>query len=252
MSSSRTPFVMGNWKMNLTDDEASKLIADLRPALDAMNGVETAVAPSFLSIPAAAKALQGSSIRLGAQNMHWDASGAQTGEISPAMLVAAGVTMVILGHSERRTLFGENDEMIGRKVDAAHTHGLTPVLCVGELESERDQGSTLEVVAAQVRKCLAGRSPGPCDLILAYEPVWAIGTGRTPTTDEVQEVHHHIRQELGAILGEQAAADIRILYGGSVNPGNAAEIFALPDVDGGLIGGAALKPEKFTKIAEST
>jgi triosephosphate isomerase len=242
---------MGNWKMNLSADEASILIAELRPLLSALSGVEACVAPSFLSIPAACTALQGSSIQLGAQNMHWDGSGARTGEISPAMLIAAGVTMVILGHSERRTLFGETDEMIGRKVDAAYAHGLTPVLCVGELESDRDQGTTLDVVGAQVRTCLSGRSPGTCDLVLAYEPVWAIGTGRTPTSDQIQEVHSHIRSELGAILGESAATATRILYGGSVNPGNAREIFELPDVDGGLIGGAALQAEKFTKIAQS-
>jgi len=248
----RTPLVMGNWKMHLTAAEAVRFLHELRGKLDSQAGVETAVAPSFLSIPAARDALHDSPIRLGAQNMHWDAAGARTGEVSPAMLKAEGVSMVILGHSERRTLFGETDEMIGKKVEAAAAHRLTPVLCVGEKESERDRGATLSVVDAQLAGGLRGWDrQGDREAVLAYEPVWAIGTGRTPTLDEIQEVHSRIRRSLADLFDEAMAVRTRILYGGSVKPGNAEQIFALPDVDGGLIGGAALQAASFLAIVEA-
>ncbi len=246
----RRPLIMGNWKMNLGPADAAALAGALLDSLPAASAADVAVAPPFISIGPVGRRLAGSeAIILGAQNMHWEERGACTGEIAPPMLVEAGVRMVILGHSERRTLFGENDDMVGRKVAAACRHGLVPVLCVGELESERDAGSTLEVVGRQVRAGLQAGAPPSCDgLVLAYEPVWAIGTGRTPTLPEIQDVHSFIRNEVRNIAGKEIAAKVRILYGGSMNPGNSVEILALPDVDGGLVGGAALGSASFLAI----
>jgi triosephosphate isomerase len=244
---------MGNWKMNLGPTEAAALADALLEGLPPSVPVDVSVAPPFISLVPVCRALAASdTIIPGAQNMHWEEKGAYTGETAPAMLAEVGVRMVILGHSERRSLFGETDEGVGRKVTAAYRHGLVPVLCVGELESERDAGSTLQVVGRQVRAGLqAGGPPDGCDLVLAYEPVWAIGTGRTPTLPEIQEVHRFIREELGTIAGTGTAAGIRVLYGGSMKPENSADILALPDVDGGLVGGASLDPAGFVAIVNS-
>jgi triosephosphate isomerase len=249
----RRPLIMGNWKMNLGPSAAENLTDRLLAILPPDPKVDVAVAPTFIALGAVCRRLDRSgTIIPGAQNMHWEDQGALTGEIAPPMLAEAGARMVILGHSERRALFGETDDMIGRKVAAAYQHRLIPVLCVGEQESERDAGSTLDVVGRQVRAGLeAGGPPTAGGLVLAYEPVWAIGTGRTPTTAQIQEVHRFIREELAGIAGEDTAQETRILYGGSMNPGNSADILALPDVDGGLVGGAALDPAGFLAIIES-
>ena len=249
----RRPLIMGNWKMNLGPQAAWELIDNLLAILPDELKVDVATAPTFIALDAVCRRLESSDrIIPGAQNMHWEDQGAMTGEVSPPMLAEAGARMVILGHSERRALFGETDVMVGRKVAAAYRHRLTPVLCVGEQESERDDGSTLDVVGRQVRAGLeAGGPPEGGGLVLAYEPVWAIGTGRTPTTAEIQEVHRFIRDELVNIAGQPTADATRILYGGSMKPSNSAEILALPDVDGGLVGGASLDPAGFLAIIES-
>lgn len=246
----RRPLIMGNWKMNLGPAEAEKLVDELLAILPPEPQADIAVAPTFIAIGPVCRRLAATrAILPGAQNMHWEDHGALTGEIAPPMLAEAGVRLVILGHSERRAIFGETDDMVGRKVAAAYRHKLIPVLCVGEQETERDAGATLEVVGRQVRAGLeAGGPPPDGDLVLAYEPVWAIGTGRTPTTPEIQEVHRFIRDEVAAIAGQATADATRILYGGSMNPKNSAGILALPDVDGGLVGGAALDPAGFLTI----
>jgi len=239
--------------MNLGPADAATLVDALLEAAPPSSPADIAVAPPFLSLATVCSRLQRSTTIIpGAQNMHWEDRGAFTGETAPPMLAEIGVRMVILGHSERRSLFGETDEMVGRKVSAAYSHRLVPVLCVGELESERDAGTTLAVVGRQVREGLQGGGPpSDGDLVLAYEPVWAIGTGRTPTLPEIQEVHHFIREQVGLIAGPETANRIRILYGGSMNPGNSADILALPDVDGGLVGGASLDAAGFMAIVKS-
>jgi triosephosphate isomerase len=249
----RRPLIMGNWKMNLGPAEALALTGALLDGLPPSAAADVAVAPAFVSIGPVCRLLDRSNAVIpAAQIMLWQDHGACTGEIAPPMLVEAGIRMVILGHSERRTLFDEDDDMIGRKVAAAFRHRLVPVLCVGELEPERDAGSTLEVVGRQVRAGLQGGGPPSTgDLVLAYEPVWAIGTGRTPTLPEIEEVHQFIREEMQLIAGKETAAKVRILYGGSMNPDNSADILALPDVDGGLVGGASLDAARFLAIVES-
>ena len=244
---------MGNWKMNMGPAEAAALTDALLEGLPPSVAADVSVAPPFISlVPVCRRLAASGTIIPGAQNMHWEEKGAYTGETAPGMLAEVGVRMVILGHSERRSLFGETDDMVGRKVTAAYRHGLVPVLCVGELESERDAGTTLAVVGRQVREGLQGGGPpSGGDLVLAYEPVWAIGTGRTPTLPEIQEVHSFIREEVGSIAGSETATRLRILYGGSMNPGNSTDILALPDVDGGLVGGASLDASGFMAIVKS-
>jgi len=248
-ASARRPLVVGNWKMNLTETWAGRLLAELLPRLDTIRGVDVALAPAFPVIPAVRELLRGRSIGLAAQNMHWEDDGAFTGEVSPRMLVDGGVGIVILGHSERRQLFGETDERVQRKVAAARRHGLVPIVCVGEQESQRDAGRTLQVVESQLRRALAELGPDDAPgLVVAYEPVWAIGTGRTATAAQVDEVHRMIREQLAAMIGPAAAGRVRILYGGSVKPDNAAELMALGEVDGALVGGASLGAESFAAI----
>jgi triosephosphate isomerase len=245
----RTKFICGNWKMHKTQAEARELVRALAPLVADLAGkVQVAVAPSFTSLGAAAVALQGTAVELAAQDVHWEAQGAFTGEVSAAMLAEAGCRHGIVGHSERRQLFGETDETVRRKVGALLAAGIRPIVCVGELLAEREAGRTLEVVGRQVRGALSGL---PADavgsLTVAYEPVWAIGTGKTATTAQAQEVHAAIRALLRELAG--AAADqVRIQYGGSVKPDNAAELMSQPDVDGALVGGASLKADDFAKI----
>lgn len=247
--SSRTPLVAANWKMNLTETWGVRLLDDLLPRIADHGGVETVVAPPFPALRAVADRLQGASTRLGAQNVHWEEKGAFTGEVAPGMLAEMGVAMVIVGHSERRTLFGETDDQVRRKVMGLRRHELVPIVCVGESEAERDEGATLAVVERQVRIALGDlRNVDGSEIVVAYEPVWAIGTGRTATPEQVHEVHRMIREQLESMLGAEAAARIRILYGGSVNPGNAATLLGLPEVDGGLVGGACLDAGKFADI----
>jgi triosephosphate isomerase len=247
----RKKFVCGNWKMHRTAAEARALAREVRAAAGPLaDRVDVGIAPPFTALAAAAAELAGSRIGLGAQNLHWESQGAFTGEISAPMLVEAGCAFVLCGHSERRQLFGDTDEAVQRKARAALAAGLHPIVCVGETLPERESGRTLEVVGRQVRAALAGLGADPiAKLTVAYEPVWAIGTGKTATSAQAQEVHAAIRAILRD-LAPAAADSIRILYGGSVKPDNAAELMSQPDVDGALVGGASLKASDFTGIIQ--
>ncbi len=247
----RRKFVCGNWKMHKTAAEARALLRELRDLVaGAVDSVDVAVAPPFTALQAAAEALQGSRIQLAGQDVHWEASGAFTGEISAPMLAEVGCRHVIVGHSERRQLFGETDEAVRRKAGAVLAAGMRPIVCVGETLAEREGGRTLEVVSRQVRAALSGLpSTAVSALTLAYEPVWAIGTGKTATTAQAQEVHAAIRALVRELAGG-AAEQVRIQYGGSVKPDNAAELMAQPDVDGALVGGASLKAQDFSQIVK--
>jgi len=244
----RRPLVAGNWKMHRTAAEAVELIRQLREHL-APGRAEVMVAPPFTALAAVRHALEGSTILLGAQNVHWESQGPYTGEVSAAMLREAGVQWVILGHSERRQLFGETDATVSKKVRAVLKHGMRPMVCIGETLPERDGGRTLDVCSRQLEGSLAGVAVEEmAELALAYEPVWAIGTGRNATPGQAEEVHAHVRQTLVRLFGRPVGEAVRILYGGSVKGENAAELLAEPDVDGALVGGASLKAEEFAAI----
>ena len=246
--SSRKKLIAGNWKMNKTPADGAALVTDIAAAVAKVTDVEIVVCPPFTGLESAAKALEGSVVKLGAQNMHPEASGAFTGEISAGMLRALFATHVILGHSERRTYFAEKDDFINKKVLAALKNQLRPILCVGETLAEREAGSTLKVVQTQLEAGLEGVSnPLAPSVVIAYEPVWAIGTGKVATTEQAQEVHAFIRGLLAKLFTAPVADKVRILYGGSMKPSNAPELLAQKDIDGGLIGGAALT-EDFGKI----
>jgi len=251
MTTTRRPLIAGNWKMNGLTADGTALASGLAEAVSAAanRSYDMLVCPPFVLIGAVRQALGNSGIALGAQDCHAAEKGAHTGDVSAPMLKDSGCSFVIVGHSERRTDHGETDAMVKAKADAALASGLTAVVCIGETEAERDAGKTLEIVTGQVRGSLPDGATA-ANTVLAYEPVWAIGTGRTPTNDEVQEVHAAIRAELSNIVGEEAQG-IRLLYGGSMKPSNAEELLALPDVDGGLIGGASLNVEDFLAIAKS-
>ncbi|NNF03448.1 MAG: triose-phosphate isomerase [Rhodothermales bacterium] len=244
--------VAGNWKMNMDLAAARQLASGVVSAVGDPGDVDVAICPPFVSLDATFSVLHGSRIRLGAQNMHEESSGAYTGEVSAPMLRAVGCHYVILGHSERRAYFGETDEAVCAKVRQALDFRLVPIVCVGEKLEERDEGRAKSVVEKQLRKGLQDIDPGaPSNLVIAYEPVWAIGTGRTASPEQAQEMHAHIRALLADLLGGETASDVDILYGGSVKPGNAAELFAGSDVDGGLIGGASLNAEDFAAIVRA-
>ena len=248
---SRLPMIAGNWKMNLTLAEAAQLIKALADGIKGLSGVEVLVAPPFTTLLRVKEAIGKAPILLAGQNMHWEAHGAFTGEVSAAMLADAGCSHVILGHSERRTLFGETDEVIDRKAAAAVKQGLIPVVCIGETLEEREKGLTFQIIERQLGLSLKSFREGknlPLTTILAYEPVWAIGTGRTATPEQAQEVHQFIRQWLKAHFGDRTAQAIRILYGGSVKPDNVRDLMSKPDIDGALVGGASLKPDSFLPI----
>ena len=242
----RTKIVAGNWKMNKTASEAAALIEGIKKETAGVANVEVVVCPPFTDLKDAAAACKGSHVKLGAQNVHWEASGAYTGEISADMLKDLGVTHVIIGHSERRQYFGETDETVNKRTKAALAAGLVPLVCVGETLDERDAGKMEEVVVRQVKAGLAGLDIGK--VVIAYEPVWAIGTGRTATPAQAQEVHALIRRTLAEMAGCDIANSVRIQYGGSMKPDNAKELMSQPDIDGGLIGGAALKADSFAAI----
>jgi triosephosphate isomerase len=247
----RTPLIAGNWKMNLGQEEATKLINGIAEGIKDIEGIDVLVAPPFTSLAAVKEAIGESPIFLAAQNMHWEKSGAFTGEISPQMLVEAGCSHVILGHSERRSLFKESNEMIDLKANAAIAAGLIPIICVGETLEERDSGNTFEVVKGQLAgslKTLTEAGEMPKTTILAYEPVWAIGTGRTATPEQAQEIHHFIREWINEAFERDSADSTRILYGGSVKPDNAKDLMSRPDIDGALVGGASLKADSFMGI----
>lgn len=239
----RKKIVAGNWKMNMTPDEAVKLISELWPLIRG-HKAEVIYCVPFVDISSAASALKGSDVKLGAQNMYHEDKGAFTGEISVPMLKSLGVSHVILGHSERRMLFSETDGLINKKMHSAIRHGLTPILCCGETLKQREEGVAMDHITGQIGADLKGiDKEAAADIIIAYEPVWAIGTGRTATSSEAEEVCAGIRQYLSVLYDQKTAEGIRILYGGSVNAGNAGELFGMPDIDGGLIGGASLKAE---------
>jgi triosephosphate isomerase len=243
----RQPFIAGNWKMHKTLAEARALARDIREGAAPGRRAEVALAPPYTALAAVAAELAGSGLRLAAQDTFWERQGAYTGAISPAMLADVGCHYVIVGHSERRQLFAETDESVNRKLTAVLAAGLTPILCVGETKAERQADQTLQVVRRQLERGLGVLQPTAAALVVAYEPVWAIGTGLTATPDQAQTVHHFIRSLLREFLGAPAEA-IRIQYGGSVTPDNAATLLAQPDIDGALVGGASLKPELFLPI----
>ena len=244
----RKAVIAGNWKMNKTPAEAKELIAAIAPLVkDA--GCEVIACTPFVDLSAAQEAAQGTNIQIGAENCHWEKSGAYTGEISAEMLASMGVNIVIIGHSERRQYFGETDVTVQKRVRAALDAGLTVILCVGETLEQREQGITSELVSMQTKIALGGVSEEELKrIIIAYEPVWAIGTGKTATAQQANEVCHTIRECIASVYSQAAADGITIQYGGSMNAGNAAELLAQPDVDGGLIGGASLKPQDFATI----
>ena len=247
----RKAVIAGNWKMNKTPAEAKELIAAIAPLVkDA--GCEVIACTPFVDLSAAQEAAAGTNIQIGAENCHWEVSGAYTGEISAQMLSSMGVNIVIIGHSERRQYFGETDVTVQKRVRAALDAGLTVILCVGETLEQREQGITSELVAMQTKIALGGVSAEELKrVIIAYEPVWAIGTGKTATAEQANEVCHTIREVIAGLYGKDAADAFTIQYGGSMNAGNAAELLAQPDVDGGLIGGASLKPQDFATIVKA-
>jgi len=249
--SKRTPLIAGNWKMNLSLTEADSLIASIGEAIAGLENVDVLVAPPFTGLAYVKKSIGRSRIFLAGQNMHWELSGAFTGEISAAMLLEAGCTHVILGHSERRSLFQETDERVNRKAVAAIKAGLVPIVCIGETLEEREAGRTFEIVRTQLNgslKDFKAQKQLPKALVLAYEPVWAIGTGKTATSEQAQEVHLIIRAWLKEHFTADIAEEIRILYGGSVKSDNIKELMAQADIDGALIGGASLKAGSFIPI----
>jgi len=248
----RKPLVAGNWKMNKTVDKATLLVADMLPGLEAVKTVDRVVCPPFTSLMVVSGMLAGTEIGLGAQNMHWEDSGAFTGDVSPDM-VKEFCEYVIIGHSERRAYFNETDETVNKKVLAAFGVGLTPIVCVGETLEQYEAGRTEAVVAAQVNADFVGLDSNDAKkLVVAYEPIWAIGTGKTATSEQANDIIKNVvRKNLAVQFGEETAQMIRILYGGSVKPNNARELFDMSDIDGGLIGGASLKAEDFVKIVEA-
>jgi triosephosphate isomerase len=249
---SRKKLIAGNWKMNKTTTDAVALVGDLVSAVGKQNDVDVVVCPPFTSLESAGKVLEGSTVKLGAQNMHPEASGAFTGEISAPILRALFANYVILGHSERRSYFAETDAFINKKVLAALKNQLRPILCVGETLAEREAGSTLKVVQTQTELGLEGVSKEQAaSLVIAYEPVWAIGTGKVATTEQAQEVHAFIRDLLTKLFTAPVAQKVRILYGGSMKPANAPELLAQKDIDGGLIGGASLEARSFVDLVNA-
>lgn len=242
----RKPIIVGNWKMNCTISEALELVKRLRVMLSDVRGVEIVIAPPFTALSPVSRALIGSNMTLAAQNLFWEGKGAFTGEISAEMIMDAGCDYVIIGHSERRQFFAETDDSVNRKVKAALVGGLIPIVCVGETLAEREAGETFPVIERQLTNGLNDvRISYSEDLVIAYEPVWAIGTGRTATPSQAQEVHAYIRSFLKNV---GAAEDIRVLYGGSVKPENIDDLMMEPDIDGALVGGASLKADFFARI----
>jgi triosephosphate isomerase len=243
------PFLAGNWKMFKTGSEAAEYVEKFKSLIADVKDRQTALAVPATALYQAVAAARGSDLIIGAQNLHWEKEGAFTGEISAPMISAAGASMVIIGHSERRQYFGDDDSAVAKKMAAALLEGLLAVVCVGESLKDRESGQTIDVLAKQLRGALTGFNPAWTQkLVLAYEPVWAIGTGKTATADEAQQSHAFIRSEVASLLGGQAADSLRILYGGSVKPDNAASLMAQPDIDGLLVGGASLQIESFVKI----
>jgi len=244
----RKPIIAGNWKMNMTAAQAEELITALKP-LVADAACDVVVCPPYTALSAASKCLAGSNIKLGAQNIHWAEKGAFTGEISADMLKAFGVEYAIIGHSERREYFGETDEGVNKRAKAALANGITPIICVGETLEQRESGVTNVFVSGQAKAALAGMSEEEVkSCVIAYEPIWAIGTGKTATAEDANATIGVIRNAIAEAFGQAVADEVRIQYGGSMNPKNASELMAMPEIDGGLIGGASLKAEDFSKV----
>ncbi len=249
---SRKVIIAGNWKMNKTASEGKALVEELKPLAAALTDAEIVVCPPFTTLPAVVEAAAGSNIKVGAQNMHWESNGAFTGEVSAAMLKELGVEYVIVGHSERRQYFGETDKTVNLRAKAAVAAGFKVMICIGETLEERESGRTEEVLAVQVKGALEGFSADDMkSVVLAYEPVWAIGTGRTATPAMAEETHAFIRKTVAGLLGDAVAAELRIQYGGSMKAENAEELLACPDINGGLIGGAALKADSFSALIKN-
>ena len=247
----RKPIIAGNWKMNKTPSEARELVSALVPLVQNAK-CDVVVCTPAVDFAAVSEVIKGTNIKLGAENMHWKESGAYTGELSAAMLKESGVEYVILGHSERRQYFGETDATVNQRVLAAVKAGLTPIICVGEKKEEREAGYTNALVTYQTQIALSGLTADEVkNVVIAYEPVWAIGTGKTATAEQAEDMHAHIRSVIAGKYGKEVADNTSILYGGSCKPSNAAELFAKPDVDGGLIGGAALDAASFMGIVNA-
>jgi triosephosphate isomerase len=249
----RKKIIAANWKMHMTHTESEAFVATFLREIGDLDEVEIVLVPPFTSIPKVSEMLtQAQNIKVGAQNMHWERKGAFTGEISPAMLRELFVRYVVLGHSERRSLFGETDEIVNRKVRAAHEAVLRPILCVGETLAERERGEVEKVLSTQLRGSLADvEADKLLETVIAYEPVWAIGTGRTATAEQAQEAHAFVRKVLQELSDEATADKVRIQYGGSVKPDNARELLSQPDIDGALVGGASLDPRSFAQIVQA-
>ncbi len=244
----RRPIIAGNWKMNKTPEEAAQMINELIPLVKDAEA-EVVICAPFVCLQAVKEAAKGTNIKVGAQNMHFEDSGAFTGEVSPVMLKAMDIEYVIIGHSERREYFAETDETVNKKVLAALNHGLIPIICVGETLEQREEGVTRSLVENQTRIALKGLTADQVKgLVIAYEPIWAIGTGKTASAEDANEVIGYIRNTVAEEFGKDAADQVRIQYGGSMKPANAAELMAMPEIDGGLIGGASLKAEDFSKV----
>lgn len=247
----RKPIIAGNWKMHKTRAAAADLANGIVSKLGTQNKVDVVLCPVLTSLDTVAKAIQGTNIKLGAQNCHWEEQGAYTGEVSPAMLRDAGCAYAIIGHSERRQFFGETDENINKKAKALYQHGLTPIICVGETLEQREGNQTADVITTQVRGCLSGLPADKvAESVIAYEPVWAIGTGKTATKEQAQEAHEIIRKLVAEIFSKDVAEAVRIQYGGSVKPQNARELLTQPDIDGALVGGACLDADSFASIVQ--
>ena len=247
----RKPVIAGNWKMNTTPDEGVQRDEGLKERLSGINDVEIIVAPPFTHLSRVGEVVEKSNIKLSSQDMSPKDSGAYTGEVSPLMVKAVGCEYVIIGHSERRQYFGETDESVKEKVLTALNHGITPIVCVGESLAEREAEETLDVISAQLKGGLNGLTANNWkDIIIAYEPVWAIGTGKTATDEQAQDVHHFIRKTLAGLFGEEISGQTRILYGGSVKPDNVSGLMDRSDIDGALVGGASLSVESFEKIVK--
>ena len=245
----RRPLIAGNWKMFKTGNEAAATAGQLVKLVDHVAAVDIMIAPAFTALAQVFEVIKDSVVALGAQNLFWEKEGAYTGEISPAMLLSAGCRYVIIGHSERRQYFGETDTTVNNRIAAAVKAGLIPVFCVGETEKEREANETFAVLEKQLNNGLDGFAAEDLTaLVIAYEPVWAIGTGQTATKDQAQEVHRFLRQHTAERYGNMLAKSIRILYGGSVKPNNIEELMAMPDIDGALVGGASLDAETFSQI----
>jgi len=245
----RRPCIAGNWKMYKTGEEALELISELKDLIAGVDDVDVVVAPPFTALSVVADRIKGSNIQLAAQNLYWESEGAYTGEISPGMLISIGCSYVIVGHSERRQYFGEIDATVNRKIKAALAHNLGPIFCIGESLEEREAEKTFSVLDKQVSEGLESIAADDIGkIIIAYEPVWAIGTGKTASNEQAQEVHHFIRKRVSDLYGKEIANIVRILYGGSVKPNNIAGLMVQPDIDGALVGGASLTASSFAGI----